>query len=202
MGQTEKSIKAVFNLARMVSPAMIFVDEADALLRGRKSQDHAHHRIAMNQLLQEMDGLNKSMTAPFVLISTNFPRDLDHAVLRRVPRRIYIGLPSQAQRVKIFRICLKEEAVADDVDLVWLAKLSRGFSGSDITTICVQAALFCDTSDEGGRRIIQKKHFRKAFRKCTTSVSKMSLAAIQGFAKEFDPATYEKLAKQGSEAVG
>ena len=200
VGQTEKSIKALFNLARMVSPSMIFIDEADALLRGRRSQDHAHHRIAMNQLLQEMDGLNKSMTAPFVLISTNFPRDLDHAVLRRVPRRIYIGLPSQAQRVKIFRICLKDETIGDDVDMNQLAKLSRGFSGSDITTVCVQAALFCETST-GNRRVLHNNQFRKAFQKCTTSVSKMSLAAILGFAKEFDPHTYDKLLKDGQEAV-
>lgn len=200
VGQTEKSIKALFSLARMIAPSMIFVDEADALLRGRKSQDHAHHRIAMNQLLQEMDGLNKSATAPFVLISTNFPRDLDHAVLRRVPRRIHIGLPSPTQREKIFRICLKDEAIADDVDIVQLATLSRGFSGSDITTVCVQAALFCDTMNDG-RRVLQKRHFRKAFRKCTTSVSKMGLTAIQGFAREFDPETFEKLVREGLEGV-
>jgi SpoVK/Ycf46/Vps4 family AAA+-type ATPase len=109
VGETEKLIKGLFNLGRMVSPSIIFIDEADALFRARGSDDRDHERSRMSQLLNETDGLKRAANPPFVLLATNFPHQLDNAVLRRVPGRLYIGLPSAPARKRIFSICLTEE---------------------------------------------------------------------------------------------
>jgi SpoVK/Ycf46/Vps4 family AAA+-type ATPase len=193
VGETEKAIQGLFSLGRMLSPCTIFIDEADALFRSRKSEDRGWERTQMNQLLYEMDGLKKSKSPPFVLLATNFPRELDHAVLRRVPSRIHIGLPSPEARRQIFQICLADEMLHPDVDLCYLVEKSRGYSGSDIQTVCVQAALICDTivGDDDARRFLKQWHFEKAFQRSAPTVSKTALAVIRTFAKEFDPAALD-----------
>ncbi|KAI0528375.1 hypothetical protein GGR58DRAFT_527321 [Xylaria digitata] len=108
IGNTEKAIQGLFNLARMLAPSIIFVDEAGALFMPRHSGERSWERSKANQLLQEMDGVRKSDKEPFVLLATNFPRQLDHAVLRRVPSHIFMGMPTCEQRLQI---------LSDDVDL-------------------------------------------------------------------------------------
>ena len=190
LGETEKAIQGLFSLGRMLFPCIIFIDEADALFRLRKSDERGWERSRMNQFLYEIDGLKKSKSSPFVLLATNFPLEIDHAILRRVPSRIYIGLPSPEARQQIFQICLVDEMLHPDVNLQNLVEKSRGYSGSDIQTVCVQAALVCDTivSDNDTRRLLKQRHFEKAFQRSAPTVSKMALAEIRKFAKEFDPA--------------
>jgi len=198
VGETEKAIQGLFSLGRMLSPCTIFIDEADALFRSRKSDDRGWERSQMNQLLYEMDGLKKSKSPPFVLLATNFPRELDHAVLRRVPSRIHIGLPSPEARRQIFQICFADEMLHPDVNLCHLVEKSRGYSGSDIQTVCVQAALICDTivGDDDARRILKQWHFEKAFQRSAPTVSKTALTGIRAFAKEFDPATLDYMGQE------
>ncbi|KAL8893495.1 MAG: hypothetical protein Q9192_005206 [Flavoplaca navasiana] len=194
VGETEKAIQGLFNLGRMLSPCIIFLDEADALFRSRKSDDRSWERSQINQLLHEMEGLKKSKSPPFTLLATNFPNDLDSAVLRRVPSRIHIGLPSLEARQQIFQICLAEENLHPDVKLYYLAQRSQGYSGSDVQTVCVQAALICDTFiGEDARRYIANIHFDKAFQRSPPTVSKEALAKIKAFSKEYDPAALESI---------
>ena len=198
VGQTEKAIKGLFSLGRMLSPCTIFLDEADSLFRHRGSDDRSWERSRINQLLHEMDGLKTSTTPPFVLLATNFPRDLDHAVLRRAPSRIHIGLPPKDDRIRIFQICLRDELLDADVNFEYLGKKSWRYSGSDIKTVCVQAALICDTFVGGDepRRLLKQAHFEKAFQRSPATVSKTFLAGVKAFAKEFDPAALEKMAQE------
>ena len=192
VGETEKAIRGLFNLGRMLSPCTIFLDEADGLFRSRKSDDRGWERSRINQLLQEMDGLKKSRSQPFTILATNFPNDLDSAVLRRVPSRIHIGLPSLKVRQQIFQIYLAEEELHTDVNLYHLAESSQGYSGSDIQTVCVQAALICDASTgDDARRRITNTHFDKAFRRSAPTVSKGALAKIKAFSEQYDPAALE-----------
>ncbi|KAF1979881.1 AAA-domain-containing protein, partial [Bimuria novae-zelandiae CBS 107.79] len=197
VGETEKAIKGLFNLGRMLAPSIIFIDEADSLFHARGPGDRSWERSRTNQLLTEMDGLVKLKTAPFVLLATNFPRQLDHAVLRRTPSRLHIGLPSFEGRKNIFRICLREETVNDDVDWEDLSRKSMGYSGSDIQIVCVQAALICQASptdvDAQGIRILKKVHFDRAFLRSAPTVSAAALSQIREFAKEFDPGTWSKM---------
>ncbi|KAL8715309.1 MAG: hypothetical protein Q9225_006425 [Loekoesia sp. 1 TL-2023] len=197
VGETEKAIRGLFNLGRMLSPCTIFLDEADALFRSRKSNDRGWERSQINQLLHEMDGLKKHKSSPFVLLATNFPHDLDHAVLRRVPSRIHIGLPSPEARQQIFQICLADETLHPEVDLCHLVDQSQGYSGSDIQTVCVHAALICDTIVGGdAKRYLMKHHFDKAFQRSAPTVSKAALAGIKAFAKDNDPAAFEHMERR------
>ncbi|KAJ4303231.1 hypothetical protein N0V90_002124 [Kalmusia sp. IMI 367209] len=197
VGETEKAIKGLFNLGRMLAPSIIFIDEADSLFHARGPGDRSWERSRTNQLLTEMDGLVKMKTPPFVLLATNFPRQLDHAVLRRTPSRLHIGLPSPEGREKIFHICMRDETVSDDVDWEELSRKTKGFSGSDIQTICVQAALICQASpadiNADGVRTLRREHFEKALQRSAPTVSGTALSQIREFAKEFDPGTWAKM---------
>lgn len=198
VGETEKAIKGLFSLGRMLAPSIIFIDEADSLFQQRTSDDRSWERGQKNQLLYEMDGLKKSKLSPFVLLATNFPQQLDHAVLRRVPSRIHMGLPSTEQRLEIFKICLRGETLDMDVNMKSLAERSNGYSGSDIQTVCVQAALVCETflDESKQKRLLKAANFDKAFLRSAPTVSKSALSDIRLFAKDFDPAAMEKLAQQ------
>ena len=198
VGETEKAIQALFNLGRMLSPCTIFLDEADALFRSRKPNDKSWERNQVNQMLHEMDGLKKFKSSPFVLLATNFPHDLDIAVLRRVPSRIHIGLPSFEARHQIFQMCLADEILHSNMDLRRLAEISQGYSGSDIQTVCVQAALICDAvTDVNARRVLMSIHFDKAFQRCAPTVSKRVLNMIKAFSREYDPAALERTEQLG-----
>jgi SpoVK/Ycf46/Vps4 family AAA+-type ATPase len=197
VGETEKAIQSLFRLGRMLTPSIIFIDEADALFRARGPGDCGYERSRTNQLLAAMDGLARSKAAPFVLLASNFPHDLDNAVLRRVPSRLHIGLPTTALRRKILGITLRDERLHSDVNLEDLADRTYRYSGSDIQALCVQAALVCDSlSTEGedeGKRILAHSHFEKAFKRVSPTVSGKALTLIQEFAKESDPVGHEKM---------
>ncbi|KAK3344960.1 hypothetical protein B0H65DRAFT_539368 [Neurospora tetraspora] len=140
LGQSEKNVRALFSLARKLSPMVIFLDEADALLGARHNNPgRTAHRETITQFLREWDGLS-DMRA-FIMVATNRPFDLDEAVLRRLPRKILVDLPLVAERAKILRVMLREEQLAPDVDLDVLAKETDLYSGSDLKNLCVSAAM-------------------------------------------------------------
>ncbi|EJP66467.1 MSP1 protein [Beauveria bassiana ARSEF 2860] len=142
VGKTEKFIRAAFSLARKLKPCIIFLDEVDALFYRRASSDHSWQRSALTQFLQEMDGLGAGQPgAPFVLVATNRPGDLDTAFLRRLPQKIYFELPDTAARAQILRVLLNEDDLGPDVDIDELAALTDGYSGSDLKSVCAEAAL-------------------------------------------------------------
>jgi len=189
IGESEHAIQALFTFARMLSPSIIFIDEADALFRPRSGNDRSWERNQVNQLLAEMDGLVKHTTSPFVLLATNFPSQLDHALLRRVTSRIHLGLPSGKSRLMIWKICLQEEILDSNVDFDLLVRQSAGYSGSDIQTVCVQAALRCSTFSEeadGSKRLLKLEDFEAGLEMCAPSVSVSTLQDIAAFAKTFD----------------
>jgi SpoVK/Ycf46/Vps4 family AAA+-type ATPase len=89
VGQGEKNVKAIFSLARKLSPCVIFVDEVDSLMNKRGSDSSTKsHREIINQFMVEWDGLMSDNQGVIVMAATNRPFDLDDAVLRRMPRRI------------------------------------------------------------------------------------------------------------------
>ncbi|KAI8647483.1 P-loop containing nucleoside triphosphate hydrolase protein [Parasitella parasitica] len=140
VGQGEKNVKAVFSLARKLSPCVIFIDEVDSLLNQRGSDQAARsHREIINQFMVEWDGLSSLNQGVIVMAATNRPFDLDDAVLRRMPRRILVDLPNEKDRAEILKILLKEEDHQVPIDE--LAKITRQYSGSDLKNLCVTAAL-------------------------------------------------------------
>ncbi|KAI0780811.1 AAA-domain-containing protein [Trametes elegans] len=145
VGEGEKLVRAVFALARRLSPCVVFIDELDALFGarlGRESGNSLAHRGVITEFMQEMDGLKSSKDSNVIVIgATNRPFDLDDAVLRRLPRRLLVDLPGEKEREEILKILLRDETLADDVDLKQLAQKTESFSGSDLKHLCVSAAL-------------------------------------------------------------
>ncbi|EJD05810.1 AAA-domain-containing protein [Fomitiporia mediterranea MF3/22] len=153
VGEGEKLVRSLFSLARRLSPCVIFLDEIDALFGARSSAREtggalAHHGV-ITEFMQEMDGLKTKTGNGNVIVigATNRPFDLDDAVLRRLPRRLLVDLPGVGEREEILKILLRDEELAPDVDLAWLAKRTEMFSGSDLKHLCVSAAL--DAVKEG-----------------------------------------------------
>ncbi|KAF8447611.1 hypothetical protein L210DRAFT_3526833 [Boletus edulis BED1] len=154
VGEGEKLVKAVFSLARRLSPCVVFLDEIDALFGARSSARDSGgamaHRGVITEFMQEIDGMKSqsSLEERVVVIgATNRPFDLDDAVLRRLPRRLLVDLPGEKEREGILRIMLRDETSAPDVDMKALARQTESFSGSDLKHLCVSAAL--DAVKEG-----------------------------------------------------
>lgn len=137
VGEGEKLVKAVFSLARRLSPCVVFLDEIDALFGARMSSRESGgafaHRGVITEFMQEMDGLKSSKDDGIIVIgATNRPFDLDDAVLRRLPRRLLVDLPGEKERVEIMKILLRDETLSPELDLEALAKRTESFSGSDL----------------------------------------------------------------------
>jgi SpoVK/Ycf46/Vps4 family AAA+-type ATPase len=143
VGESEKNVAALFSLAQKLSPCIVFLDEADSIFGSRDAlaDRTGSHRQTLNQFLKEWDGLNSSNV--FVMVATNRPFDLDDAVIRRLPRRLLVDLPTQADRKAILRIHLEGEQLDESVDLDDLAKRTPFYSGSDLKNVVVSAALAC-----------------------------------------------------------
>ncbi|KAG6911469.1 hypothetical protein DXG01_014543 [Tephrocybe rancida] len=146
VGEGEKLVKALFTLARRLSPCVVFLDEIDALfgarMSARESGGAVAHRGVITEFMQEMDGLKSSKEDNVIVIgATNRPFDLDDAVLRRLPRRLLVDLPGEKEREEILKILLRDETLASDLDVSALAKKTESFSGSDLKHLCVSAAL-------------------------------------------------------------
>ncbi|GAW22792.1 hypothetical protein ANO14919_123350 [Xylariales sp. No.14919] len=138
-----------------------------------------------------MDGLGKSKDTPFVLPSSNFPGELDPAMLIRAPCRLHIALPSRQLSKSIFEINLRDEILDQDINTMYLAGRTPGYSGSDIRTLCVQAALQCDIvvteGDDTCKRILNQAHFVKALARTPPSTSASVLHQIERFSQEVNP---------------
>lgn len=142
VGEGEKNIKAIFSLAKKLTPCIVFIDEADAILGSRGgSSPRTSHRELINQFLCEWDGMNDH--SAFIMVATNRPYDLDEACLRRLPRRLLVDLPTEQDREAILRIHLKDEGLDPAVSLPTLASQTPFYSGSDLKNVAVAAALSC-----------------------------------------------------------
>jgi len=140
-GESQKLAGAVFTLARKIQPCIIFIDEIDSLLRVRTQQDHEATAMIKAQFMQLWDGLSTDTNSVVVIGATNRPKDVDTAILRRMPLTFKLGLPDRSQRRDIITAVMRMEKVSDCVDMLRLAKLTEGFSGSDLRELCRSAAI-------------------------------------------------------------
>lgn len=139
-------VRDLFDQARQNAPAIIFIDELDALGRARGigplSGGHDEREQTLNQLLTELDGFDPS--AGVVLVgATNRPEILDPALLRagRFDRQVLVDRPDKTGRVQILEVHLRTVSLAPDVDPVTLAELTPGFTGADLANLVNEAAL-------------------------------------------------------------
>ncbi|CAI0443922.1 unnamed protein product [Linum tenue] len=141
-GDAEKLTKALFSFASKLAPVIIFVDEVDSLLGARGGAfEHEATRRMRNEFMAAWDGLrSKDSQRILILGATNRPFDLDDAVIRRLPRRIYVDLPDAENRMKILKIILGNENLQTDFQFEELANVTEGYSGSDLKNLCIAAA--------------------------------------------------------------
>lgn len=141
-GDAEKLTRALFSFASKLDPVIIFVDEVDSLLGARGGAfEHEATRRMRNEFMAAWDGLrSKDSQRILILGATNRPFDLDDAVIRRLPRRIYVDLPDAGNRMKILKIFLSTENLEPDFRFDELANETEGYSGSDLKNLCIAAA--------------------------------------------------------------
>ncbi|CAM0141815.1 mitochondrial dynamin GTPase Msp1 [Umbelopsis sp. WA50703] len=141
-GESNKLVSALFSLARKLQPAIIFIDEIDSFLRERRSNDHETTGMMKAEFMSLWDGLTTGEDYRIVVLgATNRPNDIDTAILRRMPKRFSVRLPTDQQRRNILEIMLKTTKLAPDFDFEKLIEATAGFSGSDLKEICRNAAM-------------------------------------------------------------
>jgi len=146
LGEAEQNVSKLFGSARKSStegkPAIVFVDEVESLMGAHSNEVGGEIRVR-NQFLKEMDGIvdkGKNLHV-YVIGATNKPWDLDWAFIRRFQKRILVPLPDHHTRLMMLKLYTANLGIATDVDLHELARLSEGFSGSDIRDVCQSAQL-------------------------------------------------------------
>jgi SpoVK/Ycf46/Vps4 family AAA+-type ATPase len=141
VGQSERNIHELFEVARRNAPCVLFLDEVDAIGQKRSQLRNTPMRSAVNQLLLELDAVGSNNEGVFLLAATNHPWDVDSALRRpgRFDRTLLVLPPDPLAREGVFRYHLKERPVVG-IDLAKLARLTDGYSGADIAHICETAA--------------------------------------------------------------
>jgi katanin p60 ATPase-containing subunit A1 len=190
-GESEKLVAYLFSLADQMAPATVFFDEIDSIASQRGGgQEHDASRRMKAQLLTKLEGIDSPSDTGtvFVLAATNFPWDLDEALLRRFQKRIYIPLPDIEGRMAILKMTISE-LVDEDFDLEMWAQKLEGYSCADITNLCKDAAqavfdkqmsmidaqAWMNMSADQARVIIRDEDFAKALLLRKSSVDPATL---------------------------
>ncbi|KAJ2439246.1 AAA ATPase cdc48, partial [Coemansia sp. RSA 2440] len=141
-GESESNLRKAFEEAEKNSPAIIFIDEIDAIAPKRDKTNGEVERRVVSQMLTLMDGI-KARSNVVVMAATNRPNSIDPALRRfgRFDREIDIGIPDPIGRLEILRIHTKNMRLADDVDLEKIASETHGFVGADMAALCSEAAM-------------------------------------------------------------
>lgn len=158
IGQSERNLHDVFELARRSAPCVVFLDEVDALGQKRTQLRHSGMRSTVNQLLHELDGVGDDNQGVFVLAATNAPWDVDAALRRpgRLDRTLLVLPPDAPAREEIMRYHLRDRPIAG-IDLRKLAKRTEGFSGADLAHLCDSATeqALMDSARSRSVRLVQ-----------------------------------------------
>lgn len=164
VGVGASRVRDLFKQAKDKSPAIIFIDEIDAIGRARGKNNFTgsndERENTLNQLLTEMDGFGTN-TNVIVLAATNRADVLDKALMRagRFDRQIYVDLPDIRERKEIFEVHLRPIKTAETLDLDFLARQTPGFSGADIANVCNEAALIAARKE---KKSVNKQDFLDA----------------------------------------
>ncbi|XP_053212140.1 fidgetin-like protein 1 [Panonychus citri] len=142
IGEGEKMVRALFAIARIKAPSVIFIDEIDSLLTQRNDSEHESSRRLKTEFLVQFDGLTTDHEESLLVVgATNRPHELDEAARRRFNSRLYIPLPNkQARRDLIKRLISSEKHTLDEKDFNELCQQTKGYSGADICCLCREAA--------------------------------------------------------------
>lgn len=205
-GESEANVRDVFDKARSAAPCVLFFDELDSIAKARGGSGGdaggAADRV-INQVLTEMDGMGAKKNV-FIIGATNRPDIIDSAILRpgRLDQLIYIPLPDEKSRSQILKAALRKSPIHKDVDLSYLSRSTKGFSGADLTEICQRAcklairqAIEADIKkekdggddsmemDEDPVPEITREHFEEAMKFARRSVSDADIRKYEMFSQ-------------------
>ncbi len=180
VGVGASRVRDLFEQAKKLAPAIIFIDEIDAVGRKRGSGmggGHDEREQTLNQLLVEMDGFGKT-EGVIVLAATNRPDILDPALLRpgRFDRQIYIGAPDSKGREEILKVHSKDKCLDADVDLHTVALASSGFTGADLSNLMNEAAIL---AARDSRPALNMKDLNEAMMKILAGPEKRSRVRLE-----------------------
>ncbi|MCX9011343.1 MAG: AAA family ATPase [Candidatus Methanoperedens sp.] len=199
VGESEKAIKNIFEVARGCERAIIFFDEFDAV-GGRRSEIEDYAKRIVNELLQQMDGMTKNDNI-LVLAATNEPWAIDPALRRpgRLKKLVFIPPPDLDARRSIFEIYLRKLPLEVDVDSKYLAQVTQGFSGADIAAVCGDASEIPLQEALAGKpqRKIRKLDFEKAMEGRRSSIVPWIRMAIEQVKKSREEDLFSELVKLG-----
>ena len=185
VGVGASRVRDLFEQAKKVAPAIIFIDEIDAVGRKRGSGlggGHDEKEQTLNQLLVEMDGFSKN-EGVIVLAATNRPDILDPALLRpgRFDRQIHVGRPDVKGREEILKVHAKGKRLAEDVNLKIVARSTSGFTGADLSNVLNEAAILAAREN---RLFMTMTDINEAIMKITMGPEKRSHVASRRDLKE------------------
>jgi len=143
LGESEKGVKCLFEVARERQPCIVFIDEIDALCGQRNDTESESSRRVKTEFLVQMQGVGTNNSGVLVLAATNIPWSLDTAIRRRFEKRIYIPLPGVNERAAMFKMQLGTTTYHTIKENEWmqLAHKSEHYSGADIGVVCREALL-------------------------------------------------------------
>lgn len=175
VGVGASRVRDLFERAKKNAPAILFIDELDAIGRQRGSGlggSHDEREQTLNQILVEMDGFETG-TNVIVIAATNRPDVLDQALLRpgRFDRRISIDLPDKIERLDILKVHVKNKPVINDVNLDKIASQTAGFSGADLKNVANEAAILAARKNQ---KDILQKNFDEAIEKVMMGTERRS----------------------------
>ncbi len=187
VGEAEQNVRKLFDAARAESPAIIFMDEIEALVpRRRDSQSSVMTRV-VPQILQELEGFDRAAGRTILFLgATNEPWALDPAIMRpgRFDAKVYVPLPDAPARHRLLELYLGPKPLADDVDFAELVTLLEGFSGADIRAVAERAAAipFLEAVGGSAARQVTMADLRRAVTDVGPSVRRPDLAKFESFA--------------------
>uniref|UniRef100_A0A670HN23 Spastin n=1 Tax=Podarcis muralis TaxID=64176 RepID=A0A670HN23_PODMU len=200
VGEGEKLVRALFAVARELQPSIIFIDEVDSLLCERREGEHDASRRLKTEFLIEFDGVQSSGEDRILVMgATNRPQELDDAVLRRFIKRVYVSLPNEETRLLLLKNLLSKQGnPLTQKELAQLARMTEGYSGSDLTALAKDAALGpirelkpeqVKNMSASEMRNIKLSDFTESLKKIKSSLSPQTLEAYIRWNKDFGDTT-------------
>ena len=142
LGDSEKLVRSLFDLANEKQPSIVFIDEIDSILSKRSDNENEASKRLKTEFLVQFDGVGSDPSKKVLIVgATNRPYDLDHAVLRRLAKRIYIGPFNKDERARYIKETMKTtENSIEDKEYEYIANLTSNYSNSDLKELCREAA--------------------------------------------------------------
>jgi len=200
VGESEKAVRELFKKAKQASPSIVFLDELDSIAPRRGVYEGSHvTESVVNQLLTSVDGL-ESMEGVVIVGATNRPDIIDPGLLRagRFDRLLLVPAPDEKARLAVLKIHTKKMPLAKDVDLESIAQMTKGYVGSDMESLCREAAILALREDIKAKKVTSK-HYDAALKNVRASVTedlvkyytKLSEQLGQSFARKRITASQE-----------